>query len=471
MAQPLSSLELSFLALEHPNMPMHLGAVLVFGPRDDPGQDSMALAVTLRERAAAVPGLRMRLAARGFGIGGPVWVEDERFDAVRHVEHGVLACPIGGEDLADQVADFMGSALDRDRPLWRFRVLGGVAEGRTAVLVKIHQALADGLRAVELGLHLFDDRRDSAEAQAGQVLSILPRLHQSDPRRVGGLVSGPSGGLEALVKVLDPRTTRADLTRQAARAGETLRIGTAVARQLASPAPSSPLNAAVGPTRRFLRLSVDLDDVHRVRKEHGGTVNDVVLAVVAGALQSWMISRGDLPDRDVRVLVPVSRSHPDRLAGNRLSGYLLDLPTREPDALARLHAVREAMSQNKFAGPCRGPGAFPVLAELVPPRLHRLTAPLGTRLAGRLAPRLFNVVLANVPLPDIPLSVAGHPLEEVYPVVPLAPGQALALGVATYRGSLHLGLHADPAAIPDLDHLSQALAAAVGELAAASATP
>lgn len=465
MRQPLSSLDLSFLSLEGANTPMHLGAVLVFGP--GPSGDSLGLAARLRERAATVPRLLGRLAQSGVGLDGTAWVEDPYFDAALHVRHRQLAPTAGREELADRVADLMAEPLARDRPLWELHVLGGLADGRTAVVVKIHHALADGLRAIELGLDLFDDVGGAAETA---VLRVLPGLPPSNEGTSGGLAAGLVGLLHPLSRLLDPRTAANGFTRQAELAGETASIAAAVAKTLLSPAPPSSLNVPVGPTRRLVMHQVDLDDVHLVRKQHGGTVNDVVLAVVAGALRSWMTSHGQLPDKPLRVLVPVSLRHrsPDRQVGNSLSGYLVDLPTSEADPLARLHTLREAMSLNKMSGPLRGPGAFPVLVERLPPLVHRLAAPLVGRLAGHAGARLFNAVLTSVPVPDVPLHLAGCPLEEVYPVVPLGPGQTLGIAVSSYRGSLHIGLHADPAALPDAGELGAALTAALADLLAST---
>lgn len=461
MRQPLSSLDLSFLSLETTNTPMHLGAALVFGPGRS--ESPLELATCLRERARAVPRLRCRLAPAGHGHADAAWEEDPYFDPALHVRHRQLPSPAGRDDLAGHVAELMEAPLARDRPLWELHVLGGLPDGRTAVVVKIHHALADGLRAIELGLNLFD-RLSGSPADAPPVVRTLPGVRPDVPGR--GPVPGLAGVLRPLGRLLDPRAAAAGLLRQAEVAQESAGIATAVARTLLSPAPSSSLNVAVGPTRRFAMHRVDLDDVHLVRKRHGGTVNDVILTVVAGGLRTWMAAQGDLPDKPLRVLVPVSRRHrdPRRRGSNSLSGYLVDLPTGEADPLARLHAVREAMSVNKAAGPLRGPGAFPVLAERLPPQAHRMAGSLIGGLAAPVAARLFNAVLTNVPVPDIPLSVAGSPLEEVYPIVPLAPGQALGIAVSPFRGSLHIGLHSDAAAVPDGDALGSALAVALSEL-------
>jgi WS/DGAT/MGAT family acyltransferase len=209
-------------------------------------------------------------------------------------------------------------------------------------------------------------------------------------------------------------------------------------------------------------VRLDLDGIHVVRKTHGGTVNDVLLAIVAGGLRSWLATRGDAGRGPLRALVPVSRPHPDPgdTCGNRLSGYLVDLPIEEPDPLARLTAVRDAMRANKAAGPNRGAGAFPTLVDYLPPIVPRLAGPL----AAPSSARLFNTVITQVPLPNLDLTLAGARLAEVYPVVPLAAGQALGIAVTTYGATAHVGLHADADALPDVDHLAAGLTNAHADL-------
>jgi diacylglycerol O-acyltransferase len=471
--EPLSSLDLSFLRLEGRDTPMHLGAVLVFGPADEvdgsPGAGPERLAAELRARVVAVPRLRRRLAPTGPGY---AWVEDPGFDPTVHVRHSRLPAPAGPTELAAATGALMASRLRRDRPLWELHVLGPLADGGTAVVIKLHHALADGLRAVGLGITLFDTVRtgpgDTAEP-GRRTLSLVPPVADVDGST--GQLMGALGPLLAPTRLLPgPRTVAAGLMSRAGQARDTAGIAAAVLRTtLRDPAPPSPLNTAAGPGRRFAMLRADLDEVHRVRKHHGGTVNDVALAVVAGGLRQWLGSRGHLPTAPLRVLVPVSRPHPDPadVAGNRLSGYLVDLPTDQPDPLTRLHTIREAMVAHKATGHRRGAGAFPLLADLMPTLAHRLTGPLSTALTAPLAAtaasRLFNTVVTNVPLPDLGLSLAGARLTEVYPVVPLAPGQTLGVALTTYRGTLHLGLHAGPG-LPDLNHLGQALTAALTEL-------
>ncbi|MFE0083090.1 WS/DGAT domain-containing protein, partial [[Kitasatospora] papulosa] len=208
-------------------------------------------------------------------------------------------------------------------------------------------------------------------------------------------------------------------------------------------------------TRRLATAELDAATVQRIRRTEGGTANDVLLAVVAGALRRWMLDRGEtLPGADPRALVPVSRRRPGGAAtGNKLSAYLLGLPVGEPDPRERLRLVRTGMNRNKAAGPLRGAGAVAVLADQLPALAHRFGAPL----AGNAARMLFDILVTSVPLPRSALSLGGCPLRAVYPMAPLARGQALAIALSTYGGRVQVGLVADGKALPDLDRLATAL--------------
>jgi WS/DGAT/MGAT family acyltransferase len=246
-------------------------------------------------------------------------------------------------------------------------------------------------------------------------------------------------------------------------AGRALDIGASLAVSGLGVRSSSALAAEPTGRRRTAGVVIDLDDVHRVRKSEGGTVNDVLIAVVAGALRRWLDERGDGSEGvRPRALIPVSKRRPRTATpqGNRLSGYVIRLPVDDPDPLGRLGTVRAAMDRNKDAGPNRGAGAVALLADHVPPLGLRLGGPL----AGQAARLWFDILVTSVPLPSIGLKLGGNPVTEVYPLAPLARGQALAVAVSTYRGHVHYGLVADAKAVPDLDRLAEALTAEVETL-------
>jgi diacylglycerol O-acyltransferase / wax synthase len=440
----LSPLDLAFWNLDSSSHPLYLGAMAVF--ERDPGTDVARIASLLAGRAAAVRRLRRRVQRVWYPVGGAAWVPDGSFDARSHVRVERLPDGAGQAESAALAAELMTRPMDRNRPPWELYVIDGPGSGSLSVLVKLHHALVDGLSAVKFGTALLD-----------QSASV-----RRPPRKPAARRTLPFG-------VPDPRR----LIRET---GQALGVGASVVRaSLTTPGGPAALTAPYGVptgnatgTRRLATVALDLDDLKRIRKTTGGTVNDVVMALVGGALRDWMHDRGDgFPRREPRALIPVARrrSRSDPGTGNRISGYLLRLPAAEPDPLARVRRVREAMERNKAAGPDAGPGAVALLADTVPALAQRLGAPL----VGRAAPLLFDLLVTNVPLPDIPLSLDGCHLRELYPVAPLACGQSLAVAASTYRGRAHIGLFADAAAVPDLERLVTCLHENLAELTIACA--
>ncbi|MFB7495571.1 wax ester/triacylglycerol synthase family O-acyltransferase [Streptomyces sp. NPDC056161] len=430
----LAPLDLAFWNIESDLHPMHLGALGVFTAHS-PTAGAHA-ADLLAARAAAVSGLRMRIRdvwqpissplALPLAFGGAAREPDPGFDPLDHVR---LHAPT--EDFQTVAGRLMQCPLERDRPPWEAHVLPGADGVRFAVLFKFHHALADGLRALKLAAGVLDPidlgpRRDPRPAEP-------PRRPAPDVRRLPGLLRG------ALSDV-----------------GRALDIGASVALSTLDVRSCPALSAPSSGTRRTAGVVLDIDDVHRIRKAAGGTVNDVLIAVVAGALRRWLDERGHGSEGVApRALIPVSKRRP-RTAhpqGNRLSGYLIRLPVGDPDPLRRLGTVRAAMDRNKDAGPNRGAGAVALLADHVPALGHRLGGPF----VGQAARLWFDILVTSVPLPGLGLRLGGQQLTEVYPFAPLAPGQSLAVAISTYRGRVHYGLVADARAVPDLDRLARAV--------------
>ncbi|MGY1581950.1 wax ester/triacylglycerol synthase family O-acyltransferase [Streptomyces sp. MN13] len=443
----LAPLDLAFWNIDSERHPMHLGALGVF-TANSPTAGAHA-ADLLAARAAGVPGLRMRIRdvwrpldpdPRAFpfdlrgslAFGGAAREPDPGFDPQHHVR---LHAPTA--DFQATAGRLLERPLERGRPPWEAHVLPGEDGASFAVLFKFHHALADGLRALTLAAAILDPMDMPP-----------PRPRRAEPAR------GPLPDVRRLPALL--RGAVSDASRA-------LGIGASVARSTLSARPCPALTSDPSGTRRTAGLAVDLDDVHRVRKAVGGTVNDVLIAVVAGGLRRWLDERGDGSDGVApRALIPVSTRRP-RTAhpqGNRLSGYLIRLPVGDPDPLRRLGAVRTAMDRNKDAGPHRGAGAVALLADHVPALGHRLGGPLAAQ-AARL---WFDILVTSVPLPSLGLKLGGAPLAEVYPYAPLAHGHSLAVAVSTYRGAVHYGLVADAEAVPDLDRLARALATEVETL-------
>ncbi|GGZ23143.1 diacylglycerol O-acyltransferase [Streptomyces olivaceoviridis] len=432
----LAPLDLAFWNMESDRHPMHLGALGVFSAHS-PTAGAHA-ADLLAARAAAVPGLRMRIRDlwQPLAFGGAARETDPDFDPLNHVR---LHAPT--DDFHADAGRLMERPLERGRPPWEAHVLPGEDGVSFAVLFKFHHALADGLRALKLAAGVLDpvdlpERAPRASEPPRGLLSDVRRL----PARMPGLFR------DALSDV-----------------GRALDIGASLARSTLGMRPCAALTCAPSGTRRTAGVVLDIDDVHRVRKNAGGTVNDVLIAVVAGALRRWLDERGDGSEGVApRALIPVSRRRPHTAQpqGNRLSGYLIRLPVDEPDPVGRLETVRTAMIRNKDAGPNRGAGAVALLADHVPAFGHRLGGPL----VGQAARLWFDILVTSVPLPGFGLRLGGHELTEVYPLAPLAPGQALAVAISTYRGRVHYGLVADAAAVPDLDRFAHAVSAEVETL-------
>ncbi|MEU7078752.1 wax ester/triacylglycerol synthase family O-acyltransferase [Streptomyces sp. NPDC046409] len=429
----LAPLDLAFWHLESDAHPMHLGALAVFDPA--PGVSASQLLDLLGARAAAIPRLRMRVRDVLLPVGGAAWFTDKDFEVQRHVTRVVLP---EGDFLTEAgrlAGELMEQPLGRGLPPWRMYLLDSPGDGPFAVLVKLHHALADGMRAVAIGAGIFDQIA-SAGAGRGAVnrrTPVPPRSWLPGPYEVAGMARERLGevGRALGVGASVVRASRLDL-----------RATTALA-------------ARSSGTRRLATAELDAATVQRIRRTEGGTANDVLLAVVAGALRRWMLDRGEtLPGADPRALVPVSRRRPGGAAtGNKLSAYLLGLPVGEPDPRERLRLVRTGMNRNKAAGPLRGAGAVAVLADQLPALAHRFGAPL----AGNAARMLFDILVTSVPLPRSALSLGGCPLRAVYPMAPLARGQALAIALSTYGGRVQVGLVADGKALPDLDRLATAL--------------
>ncbi|MFC7309687.1 wax ester/triacylglycerol synthase family O-acyltransferase [Streptomyces monticola] len=474
----LAPLDLAFWNIETERHPMHLGALGVFAA-DAPGAARHA-AELLTARAVAVPGLRMRIRGVWLPVGGAAREPVTDFDPARHVQ---LACV--ARDFHAAAGELMERPLNRARPPWEAHVLPGEDGTSFAVLFKFHHALADGLHALTLAAGVMDPPparapRARADVPAPRARGDVPAAHTratddvapatDDVARAGDDAERPvrrGFGIPALPDPRDLPNPLAPVRRRIGAAARALDIGVSVARATWGVRSTAALTSDATGTRRTAGAVIDIDQVHRIRKKTGGTVNDVLIAAVAGALRRWLEERGESGDGvGPRALIPVSRRRPRGAEpdGNRLSGYLIRLPVGERDPLERLRTVRGAMDRNKDAGAHRGAGAVALLADHVPPLGHRIGGPVVAQ-AARL---LFDILVTSVPLPSLGLKLAGCPLTAVHPFAPLARGQSLAVAVSTYRGHVHYGLIADAEAVPDLDRLAAALHAEIAALGAAA---
>jgi diacylglycerol O-acyltransferase len=464
----LSALDASFLYLEEPTTAMHVGSVAVFEPPED-GFDYELLVRLVSARIAYVPRYRQKVRTVPGRLATPVWVDDEDFDVTYHVRRSALPRPGDERQLAELVARLQARPLDRGRPLWEVYLVEGLADGRFAIVTKTHQAMVDGINAVDIAQVILDDTPEAPDVPTD---TWKPAPEPTDVELVVGAVAdavrSPGAALEALQGGVG------DVTSTARRVvGQVGHLLSAAARTAARPAPTSPLNVQIGEQRRYAMTATSLEDHRRVRKAHSRkgsvelSVNDVVLATVAGALRAWLLTRGEtvVPSTVVRALVPVSvqlddGDGPGHRVGNQVAAFVVDLPVGEPNAVVRLHQVAYSMQAQAAAGRAVGAQTLAGIAGFAPPTLHAL----GARVANAASRRLFNLIVTNVPGPQHPLYAAGARMLASYPVMPLARGQAVSLGLTSYDGGVFYGVNADRDAMPDVEVLAQCLVDALAEL-------
>jgi WS/DGAT/MGAT family acyltransferase len=459
----LSPLDVSFLYFEDQDTPMHVGSVAVFQESDD-GFDYDRFVALIRDRIAFVPRYRQRVRPIPGRLANPVWVDDDEFDLEYHVRRSALPKPGTDEQLHELVARIMSRPLDRARPLWEMYLVEGLSDHRFAVLSKTHHAMIDGTSAVDIGQLILDETPHPSDTLPD---TWRPAPEPGWPELVAGALAETVRRPRSLVDNF--RVGIADVEHTAGRAFGALSGVTAAAlRTVVRPAPTLPLNGRIGAQRRFATADTSLDVYRRIRAAHDGTVNDVVLATVAGALRTWLLTRGEpvRPSTSVRALVPVSVRRPEEAGalGNRVSSYVVDLPVGEPSPVVRLQRVSYAMQAHKDSGQAVAAETLVGLAGFAPPTLHAL----GARVASGMSRRIFNLVVTNVPGPQSPLYAGGARLLAAYPVVPLAHGQAVSVGVTSYDGGLYYGVNADRDGMPDVAVLAQCLVDALDELAEAS---
>ena len=464
MANPdrLSGLDSSFLHLERDAAHMHVAACAIF-EGDAPAQHELIDA--LESRLHLVPRYRQRLAFVPFSQGRPVWVDDPHFNLAYHVRHTALPDPGGEGQLMRLTGRVFSQVLDRSRPLWEIWLVEGLAGGKFALLSKTHHALVDGISGVDIMTVLFDTSPDPmpvAPAEHQWVPQPVPSQAQllADALLERATVPGEMArGVRALLR--GPRAVAGRAARSLGALGEVARTGL-------SPAPPSPFNVRIGPHRRFTWVRGDLDQFKSVKNALGGTVNDVVLAAVSGALGSYMRAHGETTDGlSLRAMIPVSvRADVERGAlGNRVAAIWAPLPVGITDPARRLRTISSAMQQLKQSGQAVGAQVITQLAGFAPPTIVSQAARLQAR------QRLFNLVVTNVPGPQFPLYLIGRELESIFPMVPLATNTALGIAIMSYNGQLNFGLAGDYDALADIEALADELRASIAELVRAARTP
>jgi WS/DGAT/MGAT family acyltransferase len=457
----LSALDASFLEIEGRATHMHVAAILILDGQPLRSAKGLLDIESLRRlvegRLHAFPRYRQRLAHTPLE-NHPVWVDDPDFNLHYHVRHTALPAP-GGERLFKRlVGRLMSQSLDRGKPLWEIWVVEGLEGGRVGLILKVHHCMIDGLSGVDMLTALL---RPTPDARIEDLPGWWPQRAPSSAELLAG---------EFLRRASEPfQLARSALRgmRQPSRFAGSIREGASALGEVFSSglkqAPDTPFNPPlISPHRRFDWIRFDLDDVKQVKRHHGGTVNDVVLATVAGALGRFLRGRGArVPgDRQFRALVPVSvrRTHEHGRLGNRVAQVIADLPVGERDPVARLRAVSETTRRLKASKQSRGTELFEEISDWTATSL--LTGIV--RLAA--AVRTYNLVVTNVPGPRVPLYLLEAPLLEIYPVVPLFDNTALGVALFSYHDGLYWGFNSDWDRMHDLHDFVDALALEFTEL-------
>src|SRR3954447_13318647 len=451
----LSAVDAGFLAQEKPNTHMHIGGV---APVAGGGTGLEPFLAHISSRLHLVPRYRQKLAVPPLETGRPLWIDDPNFNLEYHLRHTGLPEPGSEAQLRALAARIHSQQLDRTKPLWELWLVQGFADGRFALISKTHHALVDGIAGMDLATVLFDaEPVPPALAHEGE-----PWVPQPEPTAVSMAARGIRGlaqlPFEAAGRVLG-MATRPTASLHAAR--EAVEGVAEVAWAGLNPAPDTPLNVPIGPHRRFATVRCELRDFKLVKDAFGGTVNDVVLATVAGGLRSWLQSRGVRTDGlELRALVPVSIRAPDQrgAGGNRLAVMRGPLPVYIEDPVARLQAVRKAMDGLKESKQAVGAEVLTSVQNLAPPTI------LAQASRMNFSTRLFNLLVTNVPGPQFPLYALGRELQDLFPVAFLPGNHALAVAIMSYNGGIDYGLLGDYDAMPDLDEFAQMLDDARQEL-------
>jgi diacylglycerol O-acyltransferase len=460
-AEPLSAADRGSLQAERGPVNMAVAGSLIF--EGGPGTAYDAVAERVEKRLHLVPRYRQRLEEPALGIANPVWVDDEHFDVHWHLRRATVS---SRAELGDYVAREMSRRLDRSRPLWELHLVHGLEDGHVALIPKMHHALVDGLAAVGIGMVLLDPTPEPMpieppdggwEPRTFDRRRHLARLATSPLQRAQKLL------VESTVRALDtsPRRAAEDLLRAT-------ELATELARQRPQ-APMTPLNKAISANRRYAMTSIPLAAIKAAGKATGGTVNDVILAAVTRMVDGYLTAAGsDLDGRAPVALVPVSIRRDDEqdAGGNRISLVFVDLPTDRHEVADRVRAVSEQMQALRQSAAVRAGAILVGATGQVPP----LVGSMMVRAMGNV--RACNLVVSNVPGPQMPFYMNGSRLLEAYPAVPLNPAsQGLSVGVLSYDGNVFFGLLADARLDPPVDVAAGALEEALDEVAGLAGQP
>jgi diacylglycerol O-acyltransferase len=447
----LSPLDDSFLAVETPSAHMHVGWAAVFEPpREGRRPTFYELRRHIESHLPRAPRYRQKISGAPLGLDAPSWVDDESFDVGRHVTRAK------SDDLDQVVDECMSRQLDRDRPLWEICVADELADGSMAVVGKAHHCMVDGIAAVELSSLLLDPTPEPPrelgdgwrpEPAPGTATRLIDSVTQS--------IKTPFGLAGLLADQITSPPPLNEIWEKAASATATL------GRSLRPATPVLPFNQRITERRRLARTDRPLADLQRVKQRYGTTINDVYLTVATGAVRRLMIQRNEEPV-PLKTMVPVSVRNDAESGefGNRISFMFVELPCQEPDPEARLRKVQMMTEQGKEGGDAGTGEGVLSLAGYMPRPLQKLISRLMA------SPRMFNLVVSNIPGPREPMYMLGCEMKAAYPVVPLADGHALSIGMTTVRDQACFGLYAGGGCIEDADRVADALDRSAEELLA-----
>jgi diacylglycerol O-acyltransferase / wax synthase len=456
----LSSIDASFLTNESSSAHMHVGAILIFEGPPPNYEDFLA---HVDSRLHLVPRFRQKLAFPPVETGRPFWVDDPNFNLAYHVRHSALPAPGSEEQLRNIGGRLFSQALDRSKPLWELWLVQGLERNRFALITKTHHALVDGISGIDIATVLFDTKPvpDPIEPDRDWVPRPTPSSAELAAR---GVVAAAETPFKLAHRALRAASDPGHTAQRIADAGEAL---AEVAWNLTNPAPELPLNVEIGSHRRFAWTRAELADFKKIKDVLGGTVNDVVLTVVSGALRSWLRSRGvKLAGLELRALVPVSIRSDDEhgLLGNRIAAMRGPLPVYIEDPVKRLEVVRRGMDGLKESKQALGAEVISRFNDFAPPTLLAQASRLN------FSTRLFNLIVTNIPGPQIPLYVLGRELQDVFPVAFLPENHALAIAIMSYHGGIDFGLLGDYDSMEDIETLASGITESLADLLAAAET-
>jgi diacylglycerol O-acyltransferase / wax synthase len=457
MPDRLTALDAQFLYMERPTAHMHVGGVSVLDPSTKPDGPLLFddLKSLVLRRLHLVPRFRQKVVFLPMNVGRPMWTDDTRFDIDFHMRRASLPSPGGHKELADFVQRVHSRPLDRTKPLWEIYFIEGLEGGLIAIYSKTHHAMIDGVSGLDIASVLFDftpaprevePEEWTPEKEPSTAELMRKWVVDSVTHPIEAMAHQASGAVQTPMSLVSRVRTAVGSVQQMLGSGM---------------APASPFNVPIGPNRRFSFTDVPVDDAKAVKNALGGTVNDVILTGVAGMLRRVLIARGEpTTNLSMRAMVPVStRDESQKMAlGNRVSMFFIDLPVGDMEPAERLHRITAETRNFKESGQAIGAASIMGLTRWAPPTLHALAARLVVR------QRFANLVVTNVPGPQVPLYLLGARLEGMYPLMNLTETMALMVAITSLSGNMGFGFTGDWDAVPDIDDLPDHLQASMSEL-------